>query len=78
MVKYTISILQAMIGAKTTGTINKIHENPTFSMLWPLQRQIVDRLQKIGNIKFSLDGHTNYILSKEYFALFLSKEWRDK
>ena len=77
MVKYTIAILQAMVGAKPNGTINKIHKNPTFSTLWHLQRQLVDRMHKVGNIKFPLDGHTDYILSKEPFALFLGKEWRD-
>ena len=73
MVKYTIATLQAMVGAKPTGPIEKIHEHPTFSKLWNLQRQIFNRLCKLGNTKIPLDGHAGYILSKEAFALFSSK-----
>ena len=62
-----------MVGAKLTGPIDKIHERPTFSTLWQLQRQIINRISKLGNVKFTLDGHAGYILSKEAFALFLSK-----
>ena len=73
MVKYTIATLQAMVGADPTGPIDKIHERPTFSSLWYLQRHIVYRIRKVGNIKLPLDGHAGYILSKEAFSLFSSK-----
>ena len=66
-----------MVGAKPTEPIDKTHERPTFSTLWNLQRQLVDRLRKVGNIKFPIDGHVGYMLSKESFALLLRKEWRD-
>ena len=61
MVKYTTSTLQAMVGAKPTGTINKIHERPTFSTLWNLQRQLVDGICKVVNVNSSLDDHVGYI-----------------
>ena len=77
MVKYTIATLQAMIGAKLAGPINKIHERPTFSNLWHLRRHLVDGLQKLGKFKFYLGGHDGYILLKEAFALFSNKEWKD-
>ena len=73
MVKYTIATLQAMVGVKTTGPIDKIHEGLTFSTLWHLKFQLIDNLHKVGNIKFPLDGHSGYILSKESYALFSSK-----
>ena len=73
MVKYTIATLQAMVGAKPTGPIDKIHKRPTFSTLWHLQCQIVDVLRKVGNVKFPLDGHAGYILSKEACVLFSIK-----
>ena len=77
MVKFTIATLQAMVGAKPTGPIDKIHERPTFSTLWHLQRQLVSRLRKVGNVKFPLDGHSGYILLKEAYTLFSSKYWKD-
>ena len=61
MVKYTIATLQAMVGAKPTGLINKIHERPKFSNLWQLQHHLFSRIRKVGNIKFPLDGHSVYI-----------------
>ena len=77
MVKYIISTLHAMVGAKPTGSIKNIHERPNFSTLFHLQRQIVDSLRKVGNVKFFLEIHTGYILSKEALPLLLSEEWRD-
>ena len=77
MVKYTIATLQAMVGAKPTGPIEKIHERPTFSTLRHLQCQIVSRLRKVEKVKFHLDGHSGYILSKEASTLFSSKDWKD-
>ena len=77
MVKYTIAMLQAMVVAKPTGPIYKIHELPTFIILCNLQRQLVDGLCKVGNFKFLLDVHAGCILSKEAFVLFLIKECRD-
>ena len=77
MVKYTIATLQAMIGAKPTGPINNIHEHPSLSTIWNLQRQISNGLSKVVNVKSPLDGHTGYIWSKEVFALFLNKGWKD-
>ena len=77
MVKYTISALQAMVGAKPTVPIDKIHEQPTFSNLWHLQLQLVEGLQKLGNIQFLIDSHAGYILSTESFSLLSRKEWRD-
>ena len=58
MVKYTIATLQAMVGAKPTGPINKIHKQPNFSTLWHSQRQIFNGIRKVGNVKSSLDVHT--------------------
>ena len=62
-----------MVGAEKTGSINKLHESPTFITLWHLQRQLVDSLREVENVNFPLDGHTGYILPKEAFVLFLSK-----
>ena len=76
MTKYTIATLQAMVGVKPTGPIDKIQKRLTFSTLWHLQCQIVDGLHKVGNVNSPLDGHTGYILLKEVFTLFSSKEWR--
>ena len=73
MVKYTIATLQAMVGAKPTGPIDKIHERPTYSTLCHLQNQLSSNLRKVGNIKYLLDGHAGYILLKEAFSLFYSK-----
>ena len=64
MVNYTISTLQAMVGANPTGPIDNIHERPTFSTLWHLQRQLVNGLRKVGKVNFPLDVHSGYILSK--------------
>ena len=77
MVKYTIAKLQAMVGAKPTVPVDKIHKRPTFSTLWHLQLQLFEGLRKVGNVKFPLGGHSGYILSKEAFDLFSGKEWRD-
>ena len=77
MAKHTISTLQAMVGAKPTGPIDKINERPTFSNLWDLHRHIAKGICKLGNVKFPLHRHSDYILSKESFTQFSSKEWRD-
>ena len=77
MVKYTIATLQGMVGAKPTVHIDKIQKQPTFSTLWHLQLQLIDRLSKVWNGKLPLDGHAGYILLKFTFALFLSKEWKN-
>ena len=73
MVNYTISTLQAMVGANPTGPIDNIHEGLTFITLWHLKFQLIDNLHKVGNFKFPLDGHSGYILSKDSYALFSSK-----
>ena len=65
MAKYTIATLQAMVGAKPTGPIDKIHKRPTFITLCHLQHQFIDGLHKVGNYKSPLDIHAVYILSKE-------------
>ena len=70
MGKYTINALQAMVRVKLTSPIDKIHERPTFSTLWKLQRQLFGGLNKVGNIKSPLDVHAGYILLKEVFAIF--------
>ena len=57
MVKYTIAKLQAMVGAKPTVPVDKIHKRPTFSKLWHLQSQLVDGLRKVGNFKSPLESH---------------------
>ena len=77
MVENKIATLQAMVGAKPTIPINKIHERPTFSTLWHIQHSIGDGIHKIGKIKFPLDGHAGYILLKEAFFLLLRKGWKD-
>ena len=77
MVKYNLATLQAMVGAKPTGPIDKIHERLISSTLWHIQRHIFNGLHKVGNVKFPLDGHAGYILSKEAFVLFLIKDWKD-
>ena len=66
-----------MDSAKPNGPIYKIHECQAFSTLWHLQRQIVDIISKLGNVKPPLDIHVGYILSKKSFALFFRKEWKD-
>ena len=70
-------MLQAMVGANTTGPIGNINEQPTFSTLWHLQLQLINGLQQVGNVKFLIDRHIGYILSKEVFNLLLKKECRD-
>ena len=77
MMKHTIAALQAVVGTKLTGPINKIHERPTFSTLWHVHRQLAYSLHKVGNVNPPLVGHTCYILLKATFTLFSSKEWRD-
>ena len=77
MVKYTINMLQAMVGAKLTDPIEKIHKRPTFGTLWNLQRQLVDDLQKVAYIKYPFDSYSRYILLKETFGSFSNKEWTD-
>ena len=77
MVKYAIATLQAMVSTKLTSPIKNIHERPTFNNLWHLQRQLVEGLCKLVSVKLTLDGHVIYILSKDAFTLFSSKEWRD-
>ena len=77
MVKYTIAMLQPMVSAELTRPLDKIHEPLIFSTLWHLQRQLVDNLHKLGNVKSPLDNHVGYIVSKEAFGLFLSTESRD-
>ena len=73
IVNHTIATLQVMVGAKQTGPIDKIHKHPTFSTLWNIQHKIVNDIFKVGNIKFPLEGHVRYILSKEAFTLFFGK-----
>ena len=69
--------LLAMVGAKPTIPIDKIHWCSTFSTLWHLQRKIINEIRKLGNVKYPLDGHAGYILLKDAFTLFSSKEWKD-
>ena len=71
--KYTIATLQAMFGVNPIVPINKIHERPTFRTLWHLRRQLFGGLHKVRNVKFPLNGHYGYILSKEDFVLFSGK-----
>ena len=66
-----------MVGVNPTGPVNKIHERPTFSNIWHLQSELVEGQRKVGNFTFPLDVHAGYILSKEAFALFSRKEWKD-
>ena len=77
MVKYNIAMIQAMVSVKPTGPIDNTRKRPIFSTLWHLQHQLIDGKLKLGNVKFTLDGHAGYILSKETLTLFLSKEWRE-
>ena len=77
MVTYTIKALQALVGAKPVGTIDPIHERPTFSSLWHLQQQLVEVLRKVTNTAYPNYGHSGYILSKEAFALYSSKQWME-
>ena len=77
MVTYTIEALQALVGAKPVGPIDPIHERPTFSSLWHLQQQLVEGLRKVTNTAYQNDGHSGYILSKEAFALYSTKEWME-
>ena len=78
MVKYNIAMLQAMVSVKPIGPINKIHRRPKLSTLWHLKCQFIDGIHKVGKDKLSLDVHVGYILSKEAFALFSSKGWRNQ
>ena len=73
MVTYTIDALQALFGAKPVGTIDPIHERPTFFYLWHLQKQLVEGLQKVTNTAYPHDEHLGYILSIESFALYSTK-----
>ena len=77
MITYTIEALQALVGAKSVGPIDPIHERPTFSSLWHLQQQLVEGLRKVNNMAYPNDGHSGYILSQEAFALYLTKEWQE-
>ena len=77
MVKYTIEALQALVGAKPVGPINPIHERRTISYLWHLQQQLVEGLRKVTNTAYPNDGHSGYILSREAFALYSTKEWME-
>ena len=77
MVTYTIEALQALVGAKPVGPINPIHERPTFPSLWHPQQQLVEGLRKVTNTAYPNDGHLGYILSKEEFALYSTKEWME-
>ena len=74
MVTYTIEAIQALVGAKPVGPINPIHERPTFSSLWHLQQQLVEGLRKVTITAYPNDGHSGYILYKEAFALYSTKE----
>ena len=75
MATYTIEALQALVGAKPVGPIDHIHEHPTFSSLWHLQQQLVEGLRKVTNTAYPNDSHSGYILSKEAFAIYSTKEW---
>ena len=74
---YTIEALQSLVGAKPVGPIDPIHERPTFSSLWHLHQQLVEGLRKVTNTAYPNDGHLRYILSKEAFALYSTKEWME-
>ena len=75
MVTYTIEALQDLVSAKPVGPIAPIHGRPNFSSLWHLWQQIVEGLRKVTNMAYPNDGHSWYILSKEEFALYSTKEW---
>ena len=77
MVTYTIEALRALVGTKPVGPIDPIHERPTFSSLWHLQQHLVEGLRKVTNTAYTNDGHSGYILSREAFALYLTKEWQE-
>ena len=77
MVTYTIEALQALLGPKLVGPIDPIYERPTFSSLWHLQQQLVEGLQKVTNTAYPNDGRSGYILSREAFALYSTKEWQE-
>ena len=76
MAKYTIATLQAMVGVKPTDPIDNIHKRPNLSTIWHPQCHILYGLRKVGNFNFPLDGQAGYILSKEAFTFFSSKERR--
>ena len=69
--------LQAFVGAKPVGPIDPIHECPTFSYLWHLQQQLVEGTRKLTNTAYSNYGRLRYIVSKEAFALYSTKEWME-
>ena len=71
---YTIEALHALVGAKPVGSIDQIHERPTFSSLWYLQQQLVEGLRKVTNTAYPNDGHSGYILSRYAFSLHSTKE----
>ena len=75
MVTYTIEALQAFVSTKPVGPIDPIHEGPIFSSLWHLQQQLVEVLSKVTNTAYPNNGHSGYILSKEAFSLYSTKEW---
>ena len=75
MVTYTIEALQALVGAKPVGPINPINECPAFSSRWHLQKQLVEGLRKVTNTAYPNDAHSGYILSREEFAIYSTKEW---
>ena len=75
MVTHIIEALQALVGAKPVVPIDLIHEHPTFSSLWHLQKQLVEGLSKVTNTSYPNDVHSGYILSKEAFDLYSTKEW---
>ena len=77
MVTYTIEALQALVGAKSLGPINTIHDRPTLSSLWHLQQQLVEGLRKVTNTAYPNYGHLDNILSKEAFALYSNKKWME-
>ena len=77
MVTYNIKALKALVGSKPVGPIDGIHERPTFSSLWHLQKQLVEGLRKLTNTAYPNDGHLGYILSREAFALYSTKEWME-
>ena len=74
---YTIEELQALVGAKPVVPIDPIHERPNFSSLWHLQQQLVEGIWKVTNMANPNDGHSVYILSREAFALYSTKEWME-
>ena len=56
------------------GPIDPIHGSPTFSSFWHLQQQLVESLCKVTNTAYPNDVHWWYILSREAFALYSTKE----